>query len=326
MIQDKAAIEAIYEPIQRELAQVEKRLLAVASDEHSALTELLDHVMKSPGKRIRPALTLLASRFHPHGANLPVVMATAVELLHAASLIHDDTVDDSPTRRGIATVSSLWGSHVAVIVGDYVLATAAAFVCDTENLLAIRRFSETVIELSSAQLREVFDAYKWDYTYEQYEARISSKTASLFRTAAEGGAIVSGAPETTSHLLAQYGYGLGRAFQVVDDILDFEGTAEEVGKPVGHDLLQGTLTLPAMLLLQRYPDNNPIIQLFQGKDTEANHQRALEMIRNSTVIQDSYAVARRFRDEATNALHQLPDTRERRSLVDLGTYVVERRR
>lgn len=326
MIQDRDALEAIYEPIQSELAQVETRLLTVASDEDPALMELVGHMMKSPGKRMRPALTILASRFHPHETDFPVVMATAVELLHAASLIHDDTVDNSPTRRGIATVSNLWGSHMAVILGDYVLATAAALVCDTKNLRAIRRFSETLLELSRAQLREVFDAYKSNYTYKQYEARISSKTASLFRTAAECGAMVSDAPETTSNLLAQYGYGLGMAFQVVDDILDFEGTAEEVGKPVGHDLLQGTVTLPAILLLQRYPDNNPIIQLLQGKDTEANHKLALEMIRNSTVIQDSYLVARQFCDSACSALRELPATMERQSLVDLGIYVLERRR
>lgn len=204
-------------------------------------------------------------------------------------------------------------------------AASATLVSATENMRVIRRFSETIKEISTGELLETLEAFKWDHTYEQYKERIYYKTASLFRTSCETGAILSDAPETRIQSLTQYGYDLGMAFQIVDDVLDFEGTQEEVGKPVGHDLLQGTLTLPSMLLVERYPDNNPVISLFQGKEPELNRQRALEMIRNSTIIEESCAVARQFCDDAAKAINDLPDTRERRSLLDLLDYVVERR-
>ena len=172
---------------------------------------------------------------------------------------------------------------------------------------------------------ESLGAFKWDLTHDEYKERIYNKTASLFRTSAESGAVLSGAPETTIGALTQYGYNLGMAFQVVDDVLDFEGTQEEVGKPVGHDLLQGTLTLPSMLLVERYPDDNPVVRLFKGEDPDANRLRALEMVHNSSIIEDSYAVAREFCTEAASAIEGLPDTPERRSLHDLLDYVIARR-
>ena len=320
------AVEIIYEPIQRELARVEENLRQLAATGQAHLAGLLEHTLPNQGKRIRPAITILASRFHPNSGETPVIMATAVELLHIASLIHDDTVDNSPLRRGLATVSSLWGRNVAVLLGDYVFATSATWVCDTENIRVIRRFSETIAELSSGELMETFSAFKWDHTYEQYKDRIYNKTASLFRTAAETGAVLSGIAEEQVQALSEYGYNLGLAFQIVDDILDFEGTEEEVGKPVGSDLLQGTLTLPSILLLQRYPENNPIVSLFQGEDPEANSRRAVEMVQGSSIIPESYAIAGEFLEKASQALQQLPDTRERRSLMELVSYVTERRR
>ncbi len=325
MNQDKATIDLIYEPIQAQIVRVEERLRALAPEGHPALLDLLKHVTASSGKRMRPAITLLASRFHPNDGELPIIMAAAVELLHIASLVHDDMVDNASVRRGLATISSLWGRDVAVQLGDYVFATSAVFVCDTNNIRVIRRFSETIKDLATGELIEGFGTFQWDHTYEQYKERIYSKTASLFRTAAESGAILSGAPEKTIQALSRYGYSLGMAFQVVDDILDFDGTQEEVGKPVGHDLLQGVMTLPSMLLLQRYPDNNPVIGLFRGEDPERNNLQALEMIHNSTIIEDSYAVARDFSDDAASALEHMPDIEERQSLRALASYVLERR-
>ncbi len=326
MNQDRTTIDIIYEPIQAQFVQVEERLRALVPEGHPALIELLKHVTASSGKRMRPAITLLASRFHPNDGELAITMAAAVELLHLASLVHDDTVDNSSVRRGLATVSSLWGRDVAVQLGDYLFATSAVFVCDTNNVRVIRRFSETIKDLATGELIEGFGTFQWDHTYEQYKERIYSKTASLFRTAAESGAILSGASEKTIQALSRYGYSLGMAFQIVDDILDFDGTQEEVGKPVGHDLLQGVLTLPSMLFLQRYPEDNPVVRLFRGEDPQGNRQKALDMIHNSTIIEDSYAVARDFSNDAASALEQLPDIEERRSLLALASYVLERRR
>lgn len=320
---------SLYEQIQDELEAVEEKLSVIGSQssvaEPSLLMELLGHVLEAPGKRTRPAITILASKLHPHDHDLPLIMAAAVELLHIATLIHDDTVDNSAVRRGKATVSNKWGENVAILLGDYVFATSATLVCDTNNVRVIRRFSETIMELSSGELSEISSAYKWNIPRESYWQRIYDKTASLFSTAAESGAVLSGAPESLVQSLKSYGYNLGMAFQIVDDILDFQGTEEEIGKPVGNDLLQGTITLPSILLMERYPDDNPIKSFFENVEADGNLKRAVEMIQNSDIIPQSYAVAADLCHKATQALEALPDSSYKRSLADLAAYVMERR-
>ena len=320
---------SLYEQIKDELEAVEEKLGAIGMEssvaEPSLLMELLGHILEAPGKRTRPAITILASKFHPYDHDLPMIMAAAVELLHIATLIHDDMVDNSPTRRGKATVSSKWGENVAVLLGDYVFATSATIVCDTKNVRVIRRFSETIMELSSGELSEISAAFNWNIPRESYWQRIYDKTASLFSTAAESGALLSGAPENLVQSLKSYGYNLGMAFQIVDDILDFQGTEEEIGKPVGNDLLQGTITLPSILLMERYPNDNPIKKLFENVENDGNLKLVIEMIQNSDIIPQSYSVAADLCHKATQALETLPDSSYKRSLVDLAAYVMERR-
>lgn len=320
---------SLYGQIQDELEAVEEKLGAIGMKssvaEPSLLMELLGHILEAPGKRTRPAITILASKFHPYDHDLPVIMAAAVELLHIATLIHDDMVDNSPTRRGKATVSSKWGENVAVLLGDYVFATSATIVCDTKNVRVIRRFSETIMELSSGELSEISASFNWNIPRESYWQRIYDKTASLFSTAAESGAVLSGAPENLVQSLKSYGYNLGMAFQIVDDILDFQGTEDEVGKPVGNDLLQGTITLPSILLMERYPNDNPIKKLFESVEKDDNLKRVIEMIQNSDIIPQSYSVAADLSHKATQALETLPDSSYKRSLADLAAYVMERR-
>ena len=316
----------IYEPIREDLLKVEERLRGLSNVGTQFMPELLDYVFQSGGKRARPAITLLAARFHPHDHDLPVIMATAVELLHIATLMHDDTVDNSPLRRGKATVSGVWGKNVAVLLGDYVFATSATFVCDTNNVRVIRRFSETIMELSSGELLEYFNTNNWSQSREEYNDRIYHKTASLFRTSAESGAILAGAPESTVQALSSYGNNIGMAFQIVDDILDVQGDSEEIGKPVGNDLLQGVLTLPSIMLMERYPKSPPVEALLRAGNhvTGDSLKAALEMIQNSEIIEDCYTVVRGYCDEAGKAIEHLPDAPARSSLLELSSYVLER--
>ena len=318
----------IYQPIKDDLIQVEERLRGLSDVKTPFLPELLDYVYQSGGKRVRPAITLLASNIHPHDHDLPIIMAAAVELLHIATLIHDDTVDNSHMRRGRTTVSGLWGKDVAVLLGDYVFATSATFVCDTGNVRVIRRFSKTIMELSSGELLEYFNSNNWKQSEDDYNDRIFRKTASLFRTAAETGAILGGASEETVQALQRYGYNIGMAFQIVDDILDVQGNPDEIGKPVGNDLLQGVLTLPSIMLVDRYPKDNPVEELFQRKNGGGGDslKRALEMIQNSDIIADCYAVARDYCSKADKAIESLPDGPAHRSLADLAHYMMERTR
>lgn len=317
---------SIYSPIQQQLNQVEDRLRALSQTDAPYLEPLLEYVLASGGKRIRPAITLLASDFYPHQPENSITMASAVELLHVATLIHDDTVDNSDLRRGRATVSNHWGQHVAVLFGDYVFGTSATFVCDTGNLRVIRRFSETIMDLASGELVEYFSAFDATQARKQYDERIYRKTASLFRTAAETGAILGEAPEPQIQALRAYGYNIGMAFQIVDDLLDVQGDAAELGKPVGNDLLQGVLTLPTIMLIERYPNDNPVEKLFKDRGEDGWLRNALEMINGSGIIGDCFAVIRQYCETASRSLDILPDCVARRSLLELSGYIRERSR
>jgi geranylgeranyl pyrophosphate synthase len=322
---------AIYAPVVGQLVKVEEQLRQVCQTDIADLNPLLDYALSSGGKRVRPALTLLAAEFHEHDRERPLIMASAVELLHLATLIHDDTVDNAGTRRGKPTINKIHGNHVAVLLGDYLFATSATFVCDTGVVRVIRRFSETIMELASGQLIEFFTTFDPSKARRLYNERIYRKTASLFRTSAESGAILSGAPENQVKALRQYGYNIGMAFQIVDDLLDVLGDASEIGKPVGNDLMQGVLTLPAIMLMERYPQDHPIDALFEaikdGRDDVPNLlDRSIEMMRDSDVIPDCFGVIREYCASASEALEVLPDCPPRRSLWQMVDYIHERSR
>lgn len=315
---------SFYAPIQDELRRVEESLRGVAHTGLESTDALLRHVVDVQGKRVRSALTLLTAKMLHCTDDGPILMGAAVELLHLATLIHDDTVDNADVRRGRATLSSMQGPEIAVLIGDFLFAASAVKVCDTQNIRVIRRFSETIMDLSSGQLTERIMVNDWQQTREQYLDRIYKKTGSLFATASESGAILSGADETTIQQMRSFGKNLGTAFQVVDDILDFEGTPAEIGKPVGSDLASGILTLPALLLVERYPEDNPVVALCQGKDREANVKRAVDMMHSSGIIADSYAVAEELRLQANASLEGMPDSEQKRALLELSDFVLAR--
>ena len=317
---------SIYAPVQDGLAQVEDKLRSLAETETSTVQPLLKYVTAAGGKRVRPAITLLAAQFHPHDPARPILMASAVELLHLATLIHDDTVDNAPLRRGRATVSNTWTPQVAVLLGDYVFATSATFVCDTQNIRVIRRFSETIMELASGQMMEYFTAFDASQARDLYNDRIYRKTASLFCTASESGAVLGEATEDEVQALRDYGYNIGMAFQVADDLLDFQGDASNLGKPVGSDLLNGVLTLPTIMLMERYPNDDLVQSLFQDRSNDAKLQKVVEVINNSTILPDCEQVVQDYSDQARQALQAPPDCDPKRSLLDLADYLIARRR
>ncbi len=310
----------------RQIALVEERLRSLRTVSPSYLEPLLDHVLDSRGKRIRAAITLLASRFYPHNPDNPIIMAGAVELLHLATLIHDDTVDNSDLRRGRPTVSNQWGKQMAVLFGDYIFATSATFVCDTGNIRVIRRFSETIMELASGEIAEFFDTFNPEQARERYHHRIYRKTASLFRTAGETGAILGGAPEPQIQAMSDYGYNIGMAFQMVDDLLDVQGDAAELGKPVGNDLLQGMLTLPTILLMEKYPQDNPVQELLNDPTADGKLEQALDMINNSGVVGECYAIIGQYCEKAVRCMDTLPECDAKSSLAALPEYIQERSR
>jgi heptaprenyl diphosphate synthase/octaprenyl-diphosphate synthase len=318
-------VQFIYAPVKDDLDRVAEDLQALTAQAGLPGDGLLTQAIGGGGKMVRPAVTLLAASFHDHDHKMTIRMGLAVELLHLATLIHDDSVDNSAMRRGRATIDSMFGRNVAVLLGDYVFATSATFVCDTGNVRVIRRFSETIMELASGELMEHFSAYNWQQSRDDYEKRIYNKTASLFCTAAESGAVLSGTPEATSQALNNYGYNLGMSFQIMDDVLDFQGTEEELGKPVGNDLLQGTVTLPVLLFMDRFPHEPVFRRLMDGSRDEGDLRQVIAMVRDSTILDDAMQVAAEYRTSALAALSGLENNRARQSLEALTNYVTHRR-
>jgi len=319
-------LSEICKPIQEGLDEVEVRLRSISNVDFLQLSELLDYSLKGTGKRIRPMLTLLAGKFYNYNLDLLLPMATAVEVMHTATLVHDDAIDNSPVRRGRPTVYKLWGTEKAVLLGDYLFAEAGALTATTENIRVIKRFAETLKTISSGELNQAFNAFNLNQSRQEYLERIAKKTASLFSMSTESGAVLSQAPEESIQILIAYAYNLGIAFQIVDDILDFNGTEEELGKPMGSDLAQGTLTLPAMLLLEYYPEDNPVKRLFENRDEVDNIRIAIELVRNSSIIRECYQVASDYCIRACRNLKLLPDTPSRRSLTDLADFITSRNR
>jgi octaprenyl-diphosphate synthase len=316
---------SLYEPVLAEMGQVEETLTSLARVDTPWLADMLAAVLFAGGKRMRPAVSLLSGKFGDFKPELSVPLATSLELLHTASLVHDDVIDGAGTRRGRPTAGSLFDNHGAVVLGDYIFAQAAALVARTGHAEVVRLFAETMVMMSMAQLAEDRAAFDYNQTVDDYLRLIRGKTASLFAIATQGGALLSGASQDEALALRSYGENLGMAFQIVDDILDFSGDEREMGKPVGSDLMQGTLTLPSLLLIQRHPVDNPVRHLFQDNGGSKHLKEAIELVCGSDILGEAYATAKDFGDAARSALSSLPATRERESLDEIAEYALERR-
>lgn len=322
----KKALELadIYAPIRDDLEKVREGLRSISRIDFSWLSEQLTYVVRGGGKGIRPALTLLAGRFYHYDLKYLLPMAASVELMHTATLVHDDAIDKSVVRRGQPTINKMWGDEDAILLGDYLFAKAGEFVSDTESPRVIKLFSQTLATISSGEINQLLDAFKIRQTREDYFRRIARKTASLFCLATESGAILSRASEESVKQLREYGQNLGIAFQIVDDILDFTGTEEKLGKPVGSDLTQGTLTLPAMLVLERLPGDNPVRRALAHKGNQKYVAEAIRLIKSSPIVDECYQTAADYCARARENLKGLPESDARQSLISLADYVLER--
>jgi len=315
-------LKQIYATIQEDLNRVRDTLMSISQIDFDWLSEQLSYVVKETGKGIRPALTLLSGKSYKYNLTYLLPMAISVELMHTATLIHDDAIDKALTRRGQATINSIWGDEIAVLMGDYLFAKAGESVADTKTPRVIKLFSQTLGTISSGEISQFRGAFNLDQSHENYLRRIYSKTASLFSLSTQSGAILSKAPEEIVEIMKEYGDNLGIAFQIVDDILDFTSTEEALGKPVGSDLTQGTLTLPAMLLMERYSNDNPVERLFKTGDKN-NVAQAIEMVLNSTIVDECYKIASEYCKRACQNLNQLPRTTSRKALHELAEYIVK---
>lgn len=322
-------LSKIYSPINNSLENIEAKISDLSKNnnyDHGApfLSQLLEHSLNSSGKKLRPTISLLSAGFGSHDFKNVEKMATGIELLHIATLVHDDTVDDSNFRRGKATISNLWGDNAAVLIGDYIFAAAATFVCETNSINVIKRFSETIMELSKGELDQMSSTYTLDQTKEKYFRRIYNKTASLFTTSSESGAILSNANQRIINALKKFGYNLGMAFQIIDDVLDFIGNPEKIGKPISADLSKGILTLPSIISIEKNSKDNPIIQFFGDPSNNVLLSKAIENASEKSNISEALDIAEQFCTKALNEIKFLPKNSHKTALIHLVEYVLTR--
>jgi len=312
--------------VAEDITHVEEKMRSGISDKYTDLQAVVDYLVGAGGKRLRPALTLMAANFYPVDKVKSYSLAASVELLHTATLVHDDLIDNSLFRRGMPTLNVSWSPGATILTGDFLFARAAELAAETDNVRIVNNFAKTLMTIVGGELNQLFnDGHGNIPTNEEYQQRIYAKTASLFAAGTESGGVLCNAPEPEVQALRDYGYHLGMAFQIIDDILDFKGDEEHIGKPVANDLRQGIATLPVMLFNQKEPNHPTILKAVRRqKVSDDEILEVVELIRNSGCVDDSLEEARRFVQKAQADLEKLPDNQYRHAMHGLAEYTVTR--
>lgn len=332
-------IHTILLPIQPGLQAVEAKMKAIDSALFSPLANAFMDLIGSGGKRMRPALALMAAEVNGPIKDTPnyervILMASAVEMLHTATLVHDDVIDGALLRRGSPTLNAQWNGGTTVLAGDYLFGQAAHFAAETQNMRVIEIFSDTLNVMVQGELNQIFDRFNYEQEKESYYNRIYAKTASLFCAATEPAAILSGASDECVKQLRDFGYNLGMAFQIVDDILDFTGDDSTLGKPAGGDMRQGSLTLPFFYYYREQSDPNALVTLLKERRSQADKHGEdvwtetvadiVVKVRASDAIESARQEALDFLGKAQRNLLALPDNVYKQSMLDLCSFVVQR--
>jgi geranylgeranyl pyrophosphate synthase len=302
---------SILDLVHEELQRVEQKMREASQVEYEHLATVLDDLLRSGGKRLRPALVLFSTKFHPADPEKVISLAASVEMLHTATLVHDDMIDNSLVRRGNPTLNATWNRGATVLAGDFLFASAAGLAAETENVRVMSIFAQGLMTICSGELKQIFNSRGRLPTREEYDQR-------------EAGAVLSGAPEPEVQALREYGRTLGMAFQIVDDVLDFVGDERELGKPVGSDLRQGIVTLPTLYFHEMYPADDALMKVLN--DPSKEEVRAVVVaIKESGAVESALDEARTFAQRSRESLQTLPHNEYRQAMLDLADYVVERR-
>jgi geranylgeranyl pyrophosphate synthase len=327
----------LLEPLAADLELVEQKLREPVHLDYPQLTAVLHSLLDSGGKRLRPALALFAGRFFTVERARLVSLAASVEMLHTATLVHDDLIDGALVRRGSATVNARWNAGATVLTGDYLFARSAALAAETDHVRVMSIFADTLMTICSGELRQIFDRHDlpcldseqaWQVALDRYDQRIHAKTASLFAAATESAAVLGGAPEVQIDALRDYGRFLGMAFQIIDDVLDFRGDADLLGKPVGSDLREGIVTLPALQYLRIHPNDERLARVVGGSERRTGNSQlvrdVVQAIRDSGAVSLAMERAQMFIARSQAALASLPAGEARDRLQALADYAVSR--
>lgn len=317
----------IFGALKKDMEYIEKQLYLAIEDEDGLLSETSLHLLKAGGKRLRPVFVLLSGKFGNYDLQKLQYIAVPLEMIHSASLVHDDVIDDADMRRGKPTVKSKWDNRIAMYTGDYIYAKALQQVAMLDNPYIHQILAKAVVEMSIGEMEQIRDFFNTEQTVRNYLLRIRRKTALLIAISCQLGAMAADASREVSFALYRYGYNVGMAFQIRDDLLDLFGTEKTIGKPPGSDMRQGNITLPVLFALQEPKLREPLLQEIRGiqaGDGTGQEQRAIEMIRGSEGIKRAEVLADRFIDKALKALEGLADNASRTHLQDIARFVNKR--
>jgi geranylgeranyl pyrophosphate synthase len=311
--------------LQENLSLIEDRMRSRVSPQHLPdLRAALDHLLSAGGKRIRPTVIVLAGTMLGAPREKIISLGAAVEMLHTATLIHDDLIDGALLRRGMPTLNAQWSPAATVLTGDYLFACAAHLAAEIGSLEIMEAFSETLMVIVNGELSQLFGG-RGLWSREHYYQRIYAKTASLFEMSTRAVGLISSMERREVELLAEMGHHIGMAFQIMDDVLDFTSEQLALGKPVGSDLRQGLITLPAIYYIEEYPDDPYVRALLRGEwQDEKVVDRLIEAIRNSQALKHAQEEARYYVTQALDILHGFPMCSERQALEEIIHFVVER--
>jgi geranylgeranyl pyrophosphate synthase len=307
----------LFGPVAGDLATVEAELRKEIDRDPPVVAGPMADLFEAGGKRIRPALVLLTAMCGRYDLSGLLPAAMAVEMTHAATLVHDDVIDRSPTRRGRPTVAASLGDEPAIVVGDYYFAKAYESAARTGVAEVVDILARAVMTICAGEVRQQSIRYRYSTDIDEYMKRIEAKTATLLAACCDIGALLGGLDRATRDALRSYGHSVGLAFQIADDVLDYTGSEDQVGKPIGHDIVEGFATLPLMLASVHIEDDRRLA------DDEA--RRIVEAVRESKGPQRALAMARDHADAARRRLEALEDNAAAAALRSLADYVVTRK-
>ncbi|TKY49277.1 Solanesyl diphosphate synthase 1 [Spatholobus suberectus] len=318
----------LFEVVADDLLTLNKNLQSIVGAENPVLMSAAEQIFSAGGKRMRPALVFLVSRATAELLGLKELtvkhrrLAEIIEMIHTASLIHDDVLDESDLRRGKKTVHQMFGTRVAVLAGDFMFAQSSWYLANLENIEVIKLISQVIKDFASGEIRQASSLFDCDVQLDEYLIKSYYKTASLIAASTKGAAIFSGADSSISEKMYEYGKNLGLSFQVVDDILDFTQSAEQLGKPAGTDLAKGNLTAPVIFALEKEPKLRDIIE---SEFSEfGSLDEAINLVKSSGGIERAQELAKEKADLAIQSLQSLPQSVFRLALEDMVAYNLQR--
>lgn len=315
--------KTVYTILNHDLKKIEYELENVLDAHSPLLKESSLHYLQAGGKRIRPVFVLLSAKFGNYNFQIVKDVAVSLELIHMASLIHDDVIDDAYTRRGRPTVKAKWDNKISMYTGDYILARALEIITSLNNVEAHKILSKTMVELSIGEIEQIRDKYNFEQTITNYFRRIKRKTALLIAASCQLGGIAADVPRDVHIKLAKFGYYAGMAFQITDDILDFTSTEAKLGKPAGEDLLQGNITLPVLLAIKNPDVKSQIEKVNEYMDSD-ELSAIIELIKNTGAINKAMQISNLYLQKADQVLNDLPPNPTKKLLETMLKFIGKR--